>query len=166
MIKESKGSILITFILTILFGLLLLFVPETLLKTINYLIVSIFLIIGVIELISFFMNKSYKYEIYNSLILGIVCIWISLFVYVYYGSLIVILPIILSLYAFVMGGITLTKYFQKKMIMYIVISILSFVMGVLLLFKPILTLTVYFQIAGAYLIITSIVFLVEWKKLK
>lgn len=164
MFKESKGSMFLTFLLSMLFGLLLLFVPEALLKTINYLIVSIFLIIGVIELISFFMSKSYKHEIYNSLIVGIICIWISLFVYVYYGSLIIILPVILSLYAFVIGGITLTKYLRKRDIMYIILSVLSFIMGILLLFKPILSLTLYFQIAGLYLIITSFIFLLEMKK--
>jgi len=166
MMQVSKWSMFLTFVLTMLFGLLLLLVPDALLKTINYLIVFIFFIIGVVEIIGFFMNKNYKHEIYNNLIIGIICVWLSLFVYVYYSSLIIILPVILSLYAFIMGAITLIKFFNNKKIIHIVISVVSLIMGILLLFKPFLTLTFYFQLSGLYLIITSTMFFIEWKKIK
>lgn len=166
MFNDSKGSLFATFVLSIIFGILLVFATETFLVTINYVLVSIFLILGVVQLISFFMNKSYKHEIYNNLIVGIICIWSALFIYVYYGSLIFLLPVILSLYAFVVGAITLTKFLKNKMIPYIIISILSFIIGVLLLFKPALTVTLYLQITGVYIIITSLVYLFEFFQIK
>lgn len=165
MFRLSKGSLLLTFILSIFIGVLLVFATDTFLLTINYVLVSMFLIIGAVELIRFFLNRSYKENIYTDFIMGIVFIWISLFFYVYYTSLIFLLPVMLSLYAFIVGVITLIKFFENKTTMYIIVSILSFLMGVLLLFKPALTITIYLQITGIYIIITSLVYLFEFFKL-
>ena len=103
---------------------------------------------------------------YNNLLVGIICIWCALFIYVYYGSLIFLLPVVLSLYAFVVGTLTLTRFLKNKMIPYIIISIISFIIGTLLLFKPALTVTIYLQITGVYIIITSLVYLFEFFQIK
>ena len=166
MFNDSKLSLFITFVLSILFGILLVFATDTFLITINYILVSVFLILGVVQLISFFINKNYRYNMYNNLIVGTLCIWCALFVYVYYGSLIFLLPVIISLYAFVVGSVTLIKFLKNKMLPYIIISILSFIIGVLLLFKPALTVTIYLQITGVYIIITSLVYLFEFFQIK
>ena len=163
---NNKGSLIVSFVLSILFGILLVFATETFLVTINYVLVSIFLILGVMELIGFFTSKSYKYNMYNNLLVGIICIWCALFIYVYYGSLIFLLPVVLSLYAFVVGTLTLTRFLKNKMIPYIIISIISFIIGTLLLFKPALTVTIYLQITGVYIIITSLVYLFEFFQIK
>ena len=156
-VKEKKVggfSFLLAFILSIAIGCVLLFATDSFLLTINYLLVSIFAIIGVIEIISFLVSKSYKYDNYFNLIIGVVSIWLALFIYVYYTILLVFLPIMFSLYAFVMGTITLVKFFRDKEIknnwFYLIISLVSYLIGILLLFKPIFSIDIYLLVTIFY----------------
>ena len=72
MIKRMRNNLLLTFILTLLFGIILVFETREFLETINYVIVSILLIIGVIEIISYIYSKAYKeneyYDVYNKVL--------------------------------------------------------------------------------------------------
>ena len=69
--KIGSFSFLLAFILSVAIGCMLLFATDSFLLTINYLLVSIFAIIGVIEIITFLVSKSYKYDNYFNLIIGI-----------------------------------------------------------------------------------------------
>ena len=57
MLNISKKNYVIYFIISLALGILLTFTTETFLSTVNYGLVSIFLIIGVIEIISFLINN-------------------------------------------------------------------------------------------------------------
>ena len=172
-VKEKKVggfSFLLAFILSIAIGCVLLFATDSFLLTINYLLVSIFAIIGVIEIISFLVSKSYKYDNYFNLIIGVVSIWLALFIYVYYTILLVFLPIMFSLYAFVMGTITLVKFFRDKEIknnwFYLIISLVSYLIGILLLFKPIFSIDIYLKVIGVYVIVSSILYLITFMEFR
>ncbi len=172
-VKEKKVggfSFLLAFILSIAIGCVLLFATDSFLLTINYLLVSIFAIIGVIEIISFLVSKSYKYDNYFNLIIGVVSIWLALFIYVYYTILLVFLPIMFSLYAFVMGTITLVKFFRDKEIknnwFYFIISLVSYLIGILLLFKPIFSIDIYLKVIGVYVIVSSILYLITFMEFR
>ena len=123
---------------------------------------------GIIQIITFFINKSYKDGNYNSLLLGTVLVWLSLFVYIYYTVLIVILPIILSLYSVIMGVVLLIRYFNIKSVLkikykrYLVMSMLSFVISILLITRPKWSIYTYFQMAGVYIIILSFIYFFEF----
>ncbi len=166
MIKRMRNNLLLTFILTLLFGIILVFETREFLETINYVIVSILLIIGVIEIISYIYSKAYKENEYYGLILAIICIWLSLLFYLYYTTIILFLPIALSLYTFIIGVITLIKFIQRKNKLYIITSILSFLLGIALMFTPYFSLEVYFKITGIYIIYTSIIYILEIRKIK
>lgn len=168
--NKSNLSLILTSILSFVLGIVLIVATEDLLVTVNYVLVCIFAIIGVVQIISFFVSKDYKKNIYNSLILGIVFIWLSLFIYVYYTMLIIILPVIFSLYSFIMGVVLLIRYFMLKNDMkvkytrYIVLSIISFVIGLVLIFRPALTVYTYFKITGVYVIFVAMLFFFEFVK--
>ena len=166
MIKRMRNNLLLTFILTLLFGIILVFETREFLETINYVIVSILLIIGVIEIISYIYSKAYKENEYYGLILAIICILLSLLFYLYYTTIILFLPIALSLYTFIIGVITLIKFIQRKNKLYIITSILSFLLGIALMFTPYFSLEVYFKITGIYIIYTSIIYILEIRKIK
>lgn len=173
-VKEDKKigsfSFLLAFILSVAIGCMLLFATDSFLLTINYLLVSIFAIIGVIEVISFLVSKSYKYDNYFNLIIGVIAIWLALFIYVYYTILLVFLPIMFSLYAFVMGTVTLVKFFKDKEFkdnwFYLIISLVSYLIGVLLLFKPIFSIDIYLKVIGVYVIVSSILYLMTFMEIK
>ena len=166
--KESKLNLLLTGFLSLVLGITLVVATEELLISINYVLVCIFLITGVIQIITFFLNKSYKNGNYNSLILGTVLVWLSLFVYIYYTMLIDILPIILSLYSVIMGVVLLIKYINLKNILkikykrYLLLSLLSFIVSVLLITRPKWTVYKYFQITGVYIIFLAFMYFLEF----
>ena len=100
--KSSSGvSEVFYYLLGLVIGIVLIFATEELLSTINYLFVVIFAIIAVVQLIGFIMDKKYISRDYSSLIIGIMCIWVAMFVFKY-GSFLFLemLPILVSLLLF------------------------------------------------------------------
>lgn len=166
MIKKFTSNLLLTFILTLLFGIILVFETNEFLVTINYVIVAILSIIGVIEIISYIYSKGYKENEYYGLIMGVICIWLALLFYLYYTTIILFLPIVLSLYAFIIGIISIIKYINKKNIIYIITTILSFLIGISLMFTPYFTLDVYIKIAGVYIMYSSIIYILDLRRSK
>ena len=81
MLNYFKNNIMLTFIITMLFGLVLIFQTQEFLLTINYVIVAIFSIVGVVQIISYIFSKAYKNNSYYGLIMGVTCIWIAITFY-------------------------------------------------------------------------------------
>lgn len=166
--RKTNLSLILTSILSFILGIVLIVATEDLLVAVNYVLVCIFAIIGVVQIISFFVGHDYKKEVYSSLILGSVFIWLSLFIYVYYTMLIIILPVIFSLYSFIMGVVLLIRYFmlkneaKVKYTRYIILAILSFMMGLVLIFRPAFTVYTYFKITGVYVIFVAMLFFFEF----
>ena len=92
--KDINMSELLVSLLYLLLGIILIATTKELLKTFNYILVSICAVIGVIQLIGFFIGKKYKENNYSDLLIAVVFIWFSLVLYVYYGFMINILPIL------------------------------------------------------------------------
>ena len=111
--KSSNGvSEVFYYLLGLVIGIVLIFATEELLSTINYLFVVIFAIIAVVQLISFVMDKKYISRDYSGLIIGIMCIWVAMFVFKY-GSFLFLemLPVLVSLLLFIMATSSITKVF-------------------------------------------------------
>ena len=68
--KEKSLSNILISILYFVLGVLFIGSTEELLTTFNYILVSICAIIGVIQILNFFMNKRYKTGIYSDLLIG------------------------------------------------------------------------------------------------
>ena len=98
--NENNLSRILVSILYFVLGVILIAATKELIKTFNYILVSICAIIGVLQIISFFLNKKYKDNNYSDLLIAVVFIWVSLILYVYYGFMINILPILFSLYLY------------------------------------------------------------------
>ena len=161
---KNKKTLLVVFLLTIVLGLILVIETVDFLETINYVLVSIFAIIGVLEIINYIFSKGYKEQEYFGLIMGVVFLWLAILFYLFYTTIILFLPIALSLYAFIIGTITLIKFIQDKNLLYVITSILSFIMGIMLMFMPYFSLAIYVKMAGVYMIYTSIIYLLELRK--
>ena len=112
--KESNLSEILVSTLYLILGIVLIAATEELLRTFNYILVSICAIIGVLQIISFIFNKKYKKNDYNDLLVAVIFIWVSLILYVYYGFIINILPILFSLYLFVISIDMTAKYINNK----------------------------------------------------
>ena len=163
--KENNIAAILICILYFILGVVLIAATNDFIKTFNYILVIISGIIGIIQLISFFVRKKYKDNNYSDLLLAVVFIWVSLILYVYYRVMINILPILFSLYLFVMACDMLVRYIQrdkdikaeKWFVVYrhLILSGIALTIGLLLIFNPGVVIYVYLKITGVYLIVVS-----------
>lgn len=178
--KENNLSSILTIVLSLLLGMMMCVCNAEMLGTLNYVLVGIFSLIGVIQIIMFFVEREYARNTYVSLIIGMIFLWLALFIYVYYWIIDFIITAVFSLYAFMMFVSFAIKYFvgdgSKESIVtkkktkevkhretrYLVIAILSLVLGVVLMVRPKFDVYVYFKISGAYVIAVSIMLMFEF----
>lgn len=164
--KSSSGvSEVFYYLLGLVIGIVLIFATEELLSTINYLFVVIFAIIAVVQLIGFIMDKKYISRDYSSLIIGIMCIWVTMFVFKY-GSFLFLemLPVLVSLLLFIMATSSITKYFDRKITGNLIVSIISIILGIFLIFVPKSIMYTLFKVVGVYIIVMIILDFIDYKK--
>ena len=169
MFKNDNGIVanILVSILYFVLGVVFIAATDELIKTFNYILVCICAILGVIQLIQFFIGKKYKDNNYTDLLIGIVFIWVSLILYVYYGFMINILPILFSLYLFVMASWMFIRYLdlkdnvKVKRVKYLVLALIAVVVGLLLIFNPGSMIFVYLKVTGIYLVIVAILYIVD-----
>lgn len=164
--KSSSGvSEVFYYLLGLVIGIVLIFATEELLSTINYLFVVIFAIIAVVQLIGFIMDKKYISRDYSNLIIGIMCIWVAMFVFKY-GSFLFLemLPVLVSLLLFIMATSSITKYFDRKITGNLIVSIISIILGILLIFVPKSIMYTLFKAVGVYIIVMIILDFIDYKK--
>ena len=164
--KSSSGvSEVFYYLLGLVIGIVLIFATEELLSTINYLFVVIFAIIAVVQLIGFIMDKKYISRDYSNLIIGIMCIWVAMFVFKY-GSFLFLemLPVLVSLLLFIMATSSITKYFDRKITGNSIVSIISIILGILLIFVPKSIMYTLFKVVGVYIIVMIILDFIDYKK--
>ena len=162
--QETNLSRVLVCALYFILGIVLIAATNELIKTFNYILVSICAIIGVLQIINFLITKKYKENDYNDLLIAVIFIWVSLILYVYYGFMLNILPILFSLYLFVMSIDMLAKYINLKNPKNLVLCILAIILGLLLIFNPGSVILTYLKITGIYLVIVSILFFIEYLK--
>ena len=151
-------------ILYFVLGIVFIAATDELLKTFNYILVCICAVIGVVQVISFFLEREYLKNNYTSLLIGVVFIWVSLILYVYYGFMINILPILFSLYLFVMAIEMWVRYVHLKEFVNIrrgkslFLGFVAIVVGLLLIFNPGGVILTYLKVTGVYLILVSLLY--------
>lgn len=159
--KIKKG---LYYLIEIIIGIILIFATESFLNSINYLFVIILSLIGVIQLITFIMDKEYTKRNYIPLVTSIMCIWMALFIYKYGNFLFTeLLPSFVSLLLFMVSTGLFTKYFELKFIPYLVTGIISIVLGVVLIFAPSTIMYTLFKVTGVYLILVALFDLISTK---
>ena len=151
-------------ILYFVLGIVFIAATDELLKTFNYILVCICAVIGVIQILSFFLEKDYQKNNYTDLLIGVVFIWVSLVLYIYYGFMINILPILFSLYLFVMAIEMWVRYVHLKEFVnirrgkYLFLGFVAIVVGLLLIFNPGGVILTYLKVTGVYLILVSLLY--------
>ncbi len=151
-------------ILYFVLGIVFIAATDELLKTFNYILVCICAVIGVVQILSFFLEKDYQKNNYTDLLIGVVFIWVSLVLYIYYGFMINILPILFSLYLFVMAIEMWVRYVHLKEFVnirrgkYLFLGFVAIVVGLLLIFNPGGVILTYLKVTGVYLILVSLLY--------
>ena len=161
--KENALSTVLISVLYFVLGVIFIAATDELLTTFNYILVSICAIIGVLQILHSLFGKKGKNDT-SELLIGVVFIWVSLVLYVYYRIMINILPILFSLYLFIMAVDLISKYVQYKEVVnvkrgkYFILGLLAIIIGLLLIFNPGDAIYVYLKVTGVYLILVSLLY--------
>ena len=162
---DNKLGVVLVSILYLILGIVFIAATDSLLKTFNYTLICICAIIGVIQLVGFFVSKKYDSGNYTDLVMAVVFIWVSLILYVFQGFN--ILPVVFSLYLLIMAIDFFIQFLQKKELSgfsrwkYFILFIISVIIALLLIFHTGTfdageDIYVYFKITGVYLVIIAV----------
>lgn len=153
------------YILGFVLSLVLIFATDELLSTINYLFVVVFSIIAIIKIINFIIDREYLKKNYSNMIVGIMCLWLSLFTFKYGQALFLeLFPVIISLLLFLMAISSIIKYFDKGVNTNLIIGVVSIIFGVTLIFVSKSMMYIFFKIIGIYIFIMVILDFIDYKK--
>ena len=165
--KNNRLNNVLIGLLYFVLGVVFIGATSELIRTFNYILVSICAFIGVLQGISYFVGKKYQSGNYTDLLIAVVFIWVSLILYVYYGFMINILPILFSLYLFIMAVSLMIRYIElsdksdKKKNLYVIFSLVAILIGLLLIFNPGGFIFTYLRVTGIYLIFVSGIYFLE-----
>ena len=152
------------YLIGVVIAMVLIFATREFLSSINYLFVIILAVIAVIQMVNFVMDKEYEKRNYSGMVIGIMSIWMSMFVFKYGDFLFLeMLPVLVSLLLFIVATNSFTKYFDRRLNGNLVISIISLVLGVLLIFVPKSVMYILFKITGVYMLIMILVDFIDYK---
>ena len=165
--KEGKINIVLGSLLTLILGIFLIIATDDILTASNYIFVSIFTFIGVIQFINFLMSSKDLVKRKEKLTISILFIWLALVMYKYYTMLIIVLPILFSLYLLLLGSNLIIKYINLKNILnvksiiHLVLGIITILVGALLIFEPFWGVYTYLKITGVNIILSSLLQIYE-----
>lgn len=171
--KTGWGSLLVSIIFAIL-GIILINNPLGAIKTVSCILGTIFIVIGIYKIISYFITKG-KYDLFNfDLAFGIIAIIIGLATIVYIKQIGTVLRIIMGIWIIYSSIMRINLSAKLKMIdsrMWIYCLVLAFVMliaGTYILFTPniiLVTIGITILIYSILDIIESIIFLLNIKNM-
>lgn len=161
---------LVSSILFLLLGLFLVLMPDTTLSLISYLLGSIILIIGIINLIHYFKSNEQAFKI--ELVLGIICIVIGLFIILNPKFIVSIIPLIIGIYIVTTSivkleyALSLKKHNSDSYLVSLILTIITLICGIILIFNPFKGAVVITRIVGFFILVYSIIDIVESVTLK
>ena len=138
--KDSALNTVLLSLLTMVLGIFLIVSTNKVLEASNYVLVCIFAFIGVIQLINFLVSRKDLVGSREKLNTAVVFIWLALVLFQYYYNMIILLPILFSLYLLVTGSSLIIKYvnlknvFNIKSIIHLVMGIITILVCILLIF--------------------------------
>ena len=155
------------YLIGVVIAMVLIFATREFLSSINYLFVIVLAVIAVIQMVNFVMDKEYEKRNYSGMVIGIMSIWMAMFVFKYGDFLFLeMLPVLVSLLLFIVATNSFTKYFDRRLTGNLVISIISLVLGVLLIFVPKSVMYILFKITGVYILIMILVDFIDYRNSK
>lgn len=157
---------IITSVVFIALGMFLFFKPETTIATISYTLGIIILLLGAFSFAKYFQRDK-EVGIDFSLIYGILSIIFGIIIILNPNALATIIPFVLGFWVIVNSiikiqySLDLKKYENNAWIPTLIIGLLTLVWGLILVFNPFAGALVITKVIGLFLIIYSILDIVE-----
>lgn len=161
-LKEMKWEALLTGCFYILLGIVALVIPETMQKTLAYLIGVVLILAGAISMICYLLRDAHENYYHNDFVYGLISISLGCIVLYKVEIVIGLVPFLLGLLVLMSGCTKLQDVIDMKRLNYgnwvamLVVAGVNVVLGILLLANPFKAANLLFRLLGISLILSGL----------
>lgn len=161
LLKQIKWDAILISVLYIALGIVCVVIPETMVKTIGYLIGALLIIAGAVSMICYLLREAHQNYYRNDFVYGLVSIAIGIIVLYKVDWLIELVPLILGVLVLASGCSKLQDVIDMKRMEYgnwvlmLILAVANVIFGVVVIFNPFETALLLFQLVGAGLIFSG-----------
>ncbi|MCM1325100.1 MAG: DUF308 domain-containing protein [Bacteroidales bacterium] len=161
-LKELKWDALLKGALYILLGVVAFLIPETMERTLAYLIAGVLILAGAVSMICYLLRDAKENYYRNDFLYGLMGIALGIIVLYEMELMISLVPVILGIMVLVSGCAKLQDVIDIKRlnsgnwIALLVIAVIDIIFGILLIANPFKAASILFRLIGAGLIFSGI----------
>ena len=161
MLKELKWEAILTGVLYILLGIVALVIPETMQKTLGYLIGIVLIIAGLVSMVCYLLRDARENYYHNEFVFGLVGIVVGAAVLYKVEVIISLIPFILGILVLFSGCSKLQDAIDLKRLSYgswvgmLVVAVINIILGVVLICNPFKAAVLLFRVLGVGLILSG-----------
>ena len=161
MLKELKWEAILTGVLYILLGIVALVVPETMQKTLGYVIGIVLIVAGLISIICYLLRDARENYYHNEFVFGLVGMVVGAAVLYKVEVIISLIPFILGILVLFSGCSKLQDAIDLKRLGYsswagmLVMAAINIILGIVLICNPFKAAIVLFRVLGVGLILSG-----------
>lgn len=161
MLKELKWEAILTSVLYILLGIVALVVPETMQKTLGYLIGIVLILAGAVSMICYLLRDARENYYHNEFVFGLIGIVVGVAVLYKVEVIISLIPFILGILVLFSGCSKLQDAIDLKRLNYgswvgmLVLAVINIILGIVLICNPFQAAVLLFRVLGAGLILSG-----------
>ena len=161
MLKELKWEAILTGVLYILLGIVALVIPETMQKTLGYLIGIVLIVAGLISIICYLLRDARENYYHNEFVFGLVGMVLGAAVLYKVEVIISLIPFILGILVLFSGCSKLQDAIDLKRLSYgswagmLVMAAINIILGIVLICNPFKAAIVLFRVLGVGLILSG-----------
>ena len=162
MLKELKWEAILTGVLYILLGIVALVIPETMQKTLGYLIGIVLIVAGLISIICYLLRDARENYYHNEFVFGLVGMVVGAAVLYKVEVIISLIPFILGILVLFSGCSKLQDAIDLKRLSYgswagmLVMAAINIILGIVLICNPFKAAIVLFRVLGVGLILSGV----------
>ncbi len=161
MLKEMKWEAILTGILYILLGIVALVIPETMQKTLGYLIGIVLIVAGLVSMVCYLLRDARENYYHNEFVFGLVGIVLGAAVLYKVEVIISLIPFILGILVLFSGCSKLQDAIDLKRLGYgswvgmLVVAAINIILGIVLICNPFKAAVILFRVLGIGLILSG-----------
>ena len=161
MLKELKWEAILTGVLYILLGIVALVIPETMQKTLGYLIGIVLIVAGAVSMICYLLRDARDNYYHNEFVFGLVGIVVGVAVLYKVEVIISLIPFILGILVLFSGCSKLQDAIDLKRLGYeswvgmLVVAAINVILGIVLICNPFKAAILLFRVLGVGLILSG-----------
>ncbi len=162
MLKEMKWQAITRGIMYIVLGIVAFVIPDTMVKTLGYLLGIVLILAGALAMIGYLLRDAHENYYHDGFTYGLICIVIGITVLYRVELVISLIPFVLGILVLLSGCSKLQDVIDMKRMNYgnwavmLILAVINLILGILLICNPFEAATVLFRVLGAGLVFSGI----------